>query len=66
MSTPDASSAADAPRIAAARLALLKQLSHRAFFHKAQWPNQLYNELVIAGIVATIEASPFEFIFQMA
>jgi hypothetical protein len=53
MSTPDASSAADAPRIAAARLALLKQLSHRAFSHKAQWPSQLYNELVIAGIVAT-------------
>ena len=53
MSTPDASSAADAPRIAAARLALLKQLSHRAFSHKAQWPSQLYNELVIAGIVTT-------------
>jgi hypothetical protein len=53
MSTPDASSAADVPRIAAARLALFKQLSHRAFSHKAQWPSQLYNELVIAGIVAT-------------
>jgi hypothetical protein len=57
MSTPDSSSAADAPRIAAARLALLQQLSHRAFTHKAQWPSQLFNELVIARIVAAQSGS---------
>jgi tetratricopeptide (TPR) repeat protein len=51
VSTSDFSPGADASTIASAQLAFLKQLSHRAFSHKAQWPSPLYNELVIARIV---------------
>ena len=52
MSTPDpAAVGSNDAQIAAARVALLKQLSHRAFSHKAQWPSQLSNALVLNGLI---------------
>ncbi|SRR6266478_346296 len=53
MSTPDpAAVGSNDAQIAAARVALLKQLSHRAFSHKAEWPSQLSNSLVLSGLIS--------------
>jgi len=52
MSAPDpAAAGSNDTQIAAARVALLKQLSHRAFSHKTQWPSQLSNALVLSGLI---------------
>jgi len=53
MSAPDpATGGSNDAQIAAARVALLKQLAHRAFSHKAQWPSQLSNALVLSGLIS--------------
>ena len=53
MSTPDpATAGANDAQISAARVALLKQLAHRAFSHKTQWPSQLSNALVLSRLIS--------------